>query len=80
MTKNLDSSLKNRYFSALIFQEREFFDHRMEKKTGQLWSAPFFRGFQNTILSGFQELCKTSLAHETKPVREKWPVNLISGE
>ena len=27
LTKNLDSSLKNKYFSALIFQEREFFDH-----------------------------------------------------
>ena len=27
VTKNLDSSLRNRYFSALIFQEREFCDH-----------------------------------------------------
>ena len=26
LTKNLDSSLKNRYSSVLIFQEREFFD------------------------------------------------------
>ena len=27
LTKNLNSLLKNRYFGALIFQEREFFDH-----------------------------------------------------
>ena len=51
-TKNLDSSLKNRYYSALIFQEREFFDHwKYIFKTSWPQKISIFKILSSTIIT-----------------------------
>jgi len=40
-TKNLNSSLRNGYFGALIFHELEFFDHHLQNSINALFFSYF---------------------------------------